>query len=472
MDIFRELWVPDDIKKGDKVYILAGSHSGDMYHLRGAMSLEPHPLIVHSCDDTTKDLTAYLGKTAPFAFVTELKWLDLVGDREPTQPKQLYKRRVELVKEGQATRIIAHSITNCTQYETLKAGMIQIDNTAKDEIRNVLLDLCKNLFGGVPNKPKQTVLVMYRDTGTSKEDGAYPELDSGNEAIQQIGSYIKEIPSAQGESLDVVICGDKDNAFPDFRSIGQYFIKVNEACEKWLSGSNPRPQTKRDVQAFFLKIAFDLGYFHMATGFRSGALDLFTFIGIPTVSISARQMVGEERHALFANETFLRFNIQYELPRQICTKFFASTKHHNRGQLYLGSPWWAFDKKQKPNAPQQDARKRLLRGFQNFDAEIVRTGLFHAICVLLSWDPDVEVVVPKGSSRVFYNTTCRPCYLSSMSDKAKVQYYKEMRAKEGKDFEDRWLALKKTREPRESFNTCYSKMEEQWEDLTGGGTRK
>ena len=461
---FARLWVPEEIKENAKVYILAGSHSGDMYHVRGAMSLERHQLIVHSCDDTTMDLTAYLRKTAPFAFVTKLKWHELEGDSKPDHARPLYKRNIELISEGQASRIIRNRVTDPAQYNALTAGMIQIDDTAKDDIKKVLVDLCRDLFGGEPNEQKKTVLVMYRDTGASKKDGAYPELDSGDEAIDQISSYVEEVPSAQGRSLDVVICGSEDDAFPNLRSIGQYFIEVNEACKTWLSGRTP--QTKRDIQAFFLEIAYQLGYFHMAAGFRSGALDLFTFLGIPTVSISARQMVGEERHALFANSTFLRFNLQYERPRQICTKYFASSKEHNRGRLYLGSPWWAFGNKRDPTDKQQLARKVPPRGFENFDAEIVRTGLFHAICVLLPWEAGVEVL-PVGLSRVFCNSTCRPCYLSSMDEGAKQNYFDQMRTKEEKDFKDREQALSETEETWEDFEKCRLEMENQWDDIQG-----
>ena len=43
----KGLWVPNTFAQSGKIYLLSGTHRGDMYHVRGAMILEPHPLLVY-----------------------------------------------------------------------------------------------------------------------------------------------------------------------------------------------------------------------------------------------------------------------------------------------------------------------------------------------------------------------------------------------------------------------------------------
>jgi hypothetical protein len=79
----HHLWVPKTFAKHGKVYILPATHQDDMYHVRGAMTLESHPLIVYKCTDKTKELTDYLAKTAPDAFLTRWTWDQLSGGINP-----------------------------------------------------------------------------------------------------------------------------------------------------------------------------------------------------------------------------------------------------------------------------------------------------------------------------------------------------------------------------------------------------
>jgi hypothetical protein len=100
--------------------------------------------------------------------------------------------------------------------------------------------------------------------------------------------------------------------------------------------------TKRDVEAYFLYWASqenkEKQYFKMAVELRSGVMDLFTFMGIPTVSIGLRNMVGEDRHAFLAGKGFKRVNAQYDLPRHPTT---AYVENRFGGDPLLNSPYWS-----------------------------------------------------------------------------------------------------------------------------------
>lgn len=53
--------------------VLSADNRGDMYHIPGATSFEPRPLIVHTYDEKDegqKDLVDYLEKTAADSLVT------------------------------------------------------------------------------------------------------------------------------------------------------------------------------------------------------------------------------------------------------------------------------------------------------------------------------------------------------------------------------------------------------------------
>jgi hypothetical protein len=102
--------------------------------------------------------------------------------------------------------------------------------------------------------------------------------------------------------------------------------------------------TKRDIEAYFLYWASqengEKQYVKMAIGLRSGVMDLFTFIGIPTVSIGVRNMVGEVRHALLVGKGFERVNIQYDKPRHQTTTY---VENKTGGDTLLTSPYWNGD---------------------------------------------------------------------------------------------------------------------------------
>ena len=54
-------------------------------------------------------------------------------------------------------------------------------------------------------------------------------------------------------------------------------------------------------------------------GFRSGALDLFTFLGVPAVSILLRNLVGNLHHNDIPKNKFKRIKCEYDAPRHTST---------------------------------------------------------------------------------------------------------------------------------------------------------
>ncbi|KAJ5662452.1 uncharacterized protein N7477_010068 [Penicillium maclennaniae] len=91
-----------------------------------------------------------------------------------------------------------------------------------------------------------------------------------------------------------------------------------------------------------------IGWYHMVVGFRSGGLDLFTLMGIPTLSIGIRFLVGEDRHELLATQLFRRLNVQYDMPRHQLTAWLQgrpikrkfSTDPVTFEPDYIHSPYW------------------------------------------------------------------------------------------------------------------------------------
>jgi len=444
-----ELWAPKAFATIDtKIYIIRASHRGDMYHVRGAMTLEPHPLLVYECTSSTTELTDYLKKPVPSendVFLTPFTWDQLAGAINPGG-SDYSKRKFSLYSESVATTVIRNKVTKDNRAK-LANGMAIIDKNDQEAITNAFEGLCKELFAKQPSTAITTILIQYRDTGT--KGGIYPELDSSEDSILEIASYINAIPKKGTESLNIELCG---NAQPigSLHSIGEYFKRIDSS--KW-----PK-ETKRDLETFFLKVAFEKGYFKMALGFRSGGLDVFTFLSVPSISISVRQMVGEGRHGEIAVEKlFERWNIQYELPRHITTKYFGTDKN------LLGSPWWKFDDSRKPTADELKQQSDPPSKFHDFDGQIVRIGIYNAIVVLLKWDHGI-FIKPTVQSREFSNKICRPCYFSNMSvPKGEVsEFQKGQRTLEEKDFVLRKGQITYRNEAQKDFDRWEAAMKSDW----------
>ncbi|KAI9774130.1 MAG: hypothetical protein M1840_005223 [Geoglossum simile] len=448
----KDLWVPSTFAKSGKIYLLSGTHRGDMYHVRGAMILEPHPLLVFDCSNKTLELTAYLAKPVPSpadVFLSSWTWEQLSGANNPGGTGYS-KQEFEIISESAATTIIRNGIKGPADKEKLSKGVAIIHKDDEAKLRTELEAVCANLFEK-PKDSETTILIQYRDTGT-KGLGIYPELDSGTISVLEIATWIRAIPKKGNDSLNVVLCG---NASPigNIHSIGEYFKSID-------SDKYPR-QTKRDIEAFFLKVAFDKHYFRMAVGFRSGGLDVFTFLGIPSISISARQMVGEGRHGQLAqNNLFNRWNIQYELPRHITTKYLSKPKNQ-----MLGSPWWLFPRDREPTAAEKAHHSDTPTGFHKYDSEIVRIGIYNATIALLPWKTD-PFIKPPVQNHEFSNTICRPCYFSNVGPPANIhRFVASQRDLEKQDFATRLAQLKDRNEDAAEYHAWETKMENQWTEL-------
>lgn len=467
---FPEIDLPTTDPKSKSIYLLPASHRGDMYHIRAAMILEPHPLLIYECSETTKDLQKYLEAAVvspqKHAFLTPWDWEQLINEKNPASEEEAGKytrREITFFTEAGATKIIRKIMDDQKGNEKIKAklaeGMAMIVSDGKNELRQEMDTLCQKLFKGAPKKSEKTILIQCRDTGT--KGGIYPELDSGKTSVEQIATWIRQVPKQDKDDnavIKVALCGNTER-FANLDGIGEYFKEIwTHIDPKWSKGET----TKRDVEAFFLKVAFEKGYFHMVVGFRSGALDLFTFLGIPSISISVRQMVGEGRHGDLATVYFQRWNIQYELPRQGATKY-----HLHRNQWVLGSPYWKFGEGTQP--PSDDEKQELLKpptGFHVYDSEIVRIGIYNAIVVLLPWKPVTPFIKPQVQNRVFCNTTCRPCYFSDLSWKSGIRdFWTRQQGLERADFKTRKANMGWTEEPEGEVRRWEKQMEDEWAAL-------
>jgi hypothetical protein len=102
-------------------------------------------------------------------------------------------------------------------------------------------------------------LQRYRYKG-----GAYPGLDTG-----PFKSDIRE-PVRYNKSTKILLCGNSQ-PIDDIPTI-------RHSSKNWKS----QFFLARDIEAYFLKWAFANNYYTFAVGFDGGALDLLTFLGIPT----------------------------------------------------------------------------------------------------------------------------------------------------------------------------------------------
>ncbi|KFY95887.1 hypothetical protein V500_02628 [Pseudogymnoascus sp. VKM F-4518 (FW-2643)] len=461
----QNVWLPDAFLINEPVkpviYSLQASHRGDMYHVRAAMLLEPKPLFLTDCRpgsdaNSTSSLEDYLcwtarslgqpyfrvpwdyrtysGKSAPTSIVgcyfgTPAPWP--TGYKEFT-PLLTTMRRCSITKisEGQCTRIFAKWVdkdTTAFAFARVQAGMTLFPSPAiENQIRTLLLPILisPDRFG--PHRRPNGVLVLHRDSGV-KPGGAYPELDTGD-ALLQILQTVRSASSAT--PLQPILCGvDSPNSRVVWPSIGTYWtaLKDIKARAEYVDNADI---TSRDIEALFLKMAHQEGYFRMALGFRSGGLDLFTLMGIPTVSISLRNLVGEDRHDVLTLPVFARTNVKYDLPRHRGTAWIASHSHFGPENV-LYSPFWEkmdFSKRPPAGAPfgvaadqvrrlddrtKEEVRERTPGLFFTFDEWVLRVGIDVAMKKLpgVGYVPGTERLVPSLSGEsVVDRAYARYCY--------------------------------------------------------------
>lgn len=421
------LHVPNVFKKGDSVLLMSASHRGDMYHFRAALQVENFSVILYDSnhDDPkkpkTKDLEDYLAesvlKRGKHIFIVPWDYNTLHGRTEPgsiagcfldgqkynKDAQKLMNLELSTYSEKASTQIIA-SAPN--RLQDVVNGMTILGNTMNGnkcpDFKELSAKFPKvsegfvNLWAGWTEAGvkagKNAILLMYRDTGTRdpapvETMGVYPELDNGA-ATEEIERIVGEI-SENNKTLTVFTCGLAGSG------IGRYW----EA----LDNLNPKKTeiSKRDFEAYFLKWSYKNNYFMMATGFRSGPLDLFTFMGIPTVSIGLRNLMGEPRHQMLADERFKRVNVQYDQPRHKVTAAVISKRWKTPpepGQTTFGSPFWdddfrpPQDAKAKRDIPQNKKGDQMQnpRTFAPFDRVVVKTGYMIALQKYMEWGQTIS----------------------------------------------------------------------------------
>jgi hypothetical protein len=121
-------------------------------------------------------------------------------------------------------------------------------------------------------------------------------------------------------------------------TIGQFWEQLANVAKQATDEEQRDPKRyKRDIETRFMQIAYEKKKYRLVVGFRSGALDMFTLLGIPTISIGLRQLVGEDRHSKFATDpSWKRTNVQYDVPRHPDT---GLVKGRGDSELYM-SPYW------------------------------------------------------------------------------------------------------------------------------------
>ena len=170
-------------------------------------------------------------------------------------------------------------------------------------------------------------------------------------------------------------------------------------------------------------------------------------------------MVGEGRHREIAvNEVFNRWNIQYELPRHITTKYFGKDKN------LLGSPWWLFDKSRVPTPEERSQQSNPPSKFHDFDGSIVEIGIYNAIIALLKWDIK-PFIKPKVQNHEFSNKICRQCYFSNLDQPKLREFRQGQRARETNDFMTRKTEIVYRNESQLDFDRWQAAMVNDWNRL-------
>lgn len=443
------LRVPNVFENGDPVFLMSATHRGDMYHFRAALQIENCSVILYDSNHTdatkpkTKDLEEYLAesvlKKGKHIFVVPWEYEVLSGKKPPPNKiigcfldRKEYNKQANDFKsvslgtysEKASTQIIASAPGG---FKDVVNGMAILgDAMDGDKFPNF-----KQLSDALPKVSedfeklwaewakagvkagKNAILLMYRDTGTRdpapiKTMGVYPELDNGD-ATEDIEKIVGEMVDKENKPLTIFTCGLKDSG------IGEYWNNLRELKPKEATF------TTRDFEAYFIKWSYENNYFGMATGFRSGPLDLFTFMGIPTVSIGLRNLMGEPRHQLLAEEKFSRVNIQYDQPRHRVTAAVTSSRWKTPpgpGQTTFGSPFWdddfqsPKDAKGKRDIPQDKQKEQMQkpRRFAPFDRVVVETGYLIAFQKYMGWEQTVVVTMKNALPCTVTTSDARFCY--------------------------------------------------------------
>lgn len=436
-----------------------------MYHIRAAMILFPAPLFLYECSTKYRELEDYLTWTAkylgqpyfkvPWDFkifsdpikvpssVDCFRGTQVKGDYDEKSflnegPQKLESRpNVKTRGEVSSTHVFAAGITE-DEFGEIKSRMALFPNTAiENRIKQSLLPIIQKLF---PSRGRTSVLILHRASGANP-GGAYPELDTG-ESMDQLIDVVSKTLDPSRNYIQPILCGEIDRRGGRARSIGPYWNDLKDIRTEF-------DNTARDIDALFLRYAFELGHFHMALGFRSGALDLFSLLGIPTVSIGLRNLTGEDRHNYLAQKIFRRINVKYDLPRHKATAWIRSNYGGPRAQSkkdmgvnLLGSPYFI---KQPPfgvgvprNQPANpDAERAQLPGrFCVFDEWVLHVGVSVACEKYLGSRRSINRMTPEANDFVINRAYARYCYAADIRKNSDLrQHFAQLKDIEMHDLE-------------------------------------
>ncbi|RYP11823.1 hypothetical protein DL767_011438 [Monosporascus sp. MG133] len=446
----RSFWLPEAFQKEDSIYFMSAKHRGDMYHLRAAMQLEGkgYSLVLYEADisknSKTEDTQDYLKHSATrngkHFFFAPWDYNKICGEAEPQEKdfanccldgdpydgKDIKKLTPKAYGEFGSTQLIAEASKSNGLPDSIREGMFLLTSETKKYLQGKFDDMFETEWNIQPDDAsKSTILVVARDAGRSP-DGVYPELDTGT-GISTIRRIVEKTPLNGGCKLAVISCGSTSESHRT--GIGEYWLKL-PTVEQIKEDTGEKGVTKRDVEAYFLYWASqentEKQYFKMAIGLRSGVMDLFTFMGIPTVSIGLRYMVGENRHALLAGKGFKRVNAQYDLPRHPTT---AYVDNKFGGHPLLNSPYWdgkapgsaTTARRPSPEELKEDEKRRTsmkekpLEDFSEFDKYVVEVGVRLACQAYIEWPISVEITTGEFPG-VMTTHDARFCYVIEEGD--------------------------------------------------------
>ncbi|MNP94621.1 hypothetical protein D3C85_71620 [compost metagenome] len=343
------LLLPYAIPSDREVYMIDAAHRGDMYQVRAALAVHPAPLIIFNCR-AENDLTHYL-TNAPGAQVHKVPYNPAKPNPEDFR-SGLVLRMFTVLSESDATHKI---ITNQKKQKDISEHMtVKLTPDVIAQIRKTVL----GVFGG---ESGNIALMMYRDSGQTNL--VYPELDSG-EALVPLAQLMHK------KGFEPVFCGAPGgSSIHGIRNIGFYW----KALDGIRVGDNKDPlKFKRDIEAEFMRQAYQMAKFRIVVGFRSGVIDLFTLLGIPTISISLKNLVGEDRHGKFAgNRNWQRTNIQYDHPRNEVTDLMDS---RGSSKQYM-SPYWKMRGHQATDKKAATKTAPAPSTFDERDHDTIETGI-------------------------------------------------------------------------------------------------
>lgn len=472
---YLKLWAPAEyFKASQPIFFMSATHRGDMYPLRAALQILKYSVCLYDVTPNSQSLVEYISKTviANGQHIYTVPWdynvIKSGSNTAPTLSKEckidgtkivqhVQRIKFQIFSENDATRMIS---AQDTIGDNITKGMAVLSEKSKTDLGKEFEKLFTNTWHLKPDPT--SILVLFRDTGI--KGGVHPEMDSGD-GILGINEIVKNLPAKGGQHLKIFMAGNTD-AIQNIPTIKDYWTKFKA----------PRGETVRDTEAYFLQWAYQHNYFRAAAGSRSGALDLLTLLGIPTISIGLRNYLGESRHELLAKEAFKRLNIQYDQPRQASTAYANTSRGGESTSDSLPeivSPFWIYPPPQ--NAPhrtdvQGAADKKRIQGlkplnFTPFDLVVVDTGFRIAVEKHLNWTKTVESLKEGISTNVTTTQVARYYYPTGLTEKQKIAHFEAKENTDKVDLIERGKKKKEHQEPDPLYSLYSVSSRENWRDI-------